>query len=491
MKTALHRIALAVLCAAMLVPSSGCGGEKSILDPSDPAHITIWHYYNGTQLIAFDNMVTAFNETVGKEQGVFVEASSEGSVNELAGKVLDTANGVAGAGELPNIFGAYPDTAYDVLMMDKVVDLADFMTPEEIAAYHPSFWEEGIIDGKAVIFPIAKSTEVLFMDENAWNEFAEATGETRPIGACLATWEGVAEAAEAYYEYTDGLTPDVAHDGKALLGIDSMANFLLVLLRQQGVDFMVNDGGHGKITYDEAALRRIWDIYYRPMADGRFAAVSRYRSDDMKTGVLMGFVGSNTGTSYFPSVVTFDDGAQKEASLTALPVPVMEGGEPWAVQQGAGMVITKSDERHEYASILFLKWLTEAERNLAFAVESAYLPVRSDALRGEAMNTMLGDMAESGDTLKVNTERVFRVALGEIDEYGMYYSPTFPGRFDIRGVLDELQPMAAQARADILERAAGGGDYDALIEAAAGDAAFEAWLASAREKIDAILAQFE
>ena len=46
-----------------------------------------------------------------------------------------------------------------------------------------------------------------------------------------------------------------------------------------------------------------------------------------------------------------------------------------AVQQGAGMVVTKSDEAREKAAVTFLKWFTAPEQNVRFAMSSGYLPV--------------------------------------------------------------------------------------------------------------------
>ena len=38
------------------------------LNPDKPISITIWHYYNGAQQVAFDELVNEFNESVGKER---------------------------------------------------------------------------------------------------------------------------------------------------------------------------------------------------------------------------------------------------------------------------------------------------------------------------------------------------------------------------------------------------------------------------------------
>ena len=42
------------------------------LDPNNPVSLTVWHYYNGAQQEAFDELVEEFNATTGKETGIYV-----------------------------------------------------------------------------------------------------------------------------------------------------------------------------------------------------------------------------------------------------------------------------------------------------------------------------------------------------------------------------------------------------------------------------------
>jgi len=80
------RLAAGALALSLL---SGCGAEKAAesktvtLDPSNPVSLTVWHYYNGAQQSAFDELVSEFNATVGKEKGIYVEGYSQGSVSDL------------------------------------------------------------------------------------------------------------------------------------------------------------------------------------------------------------------------------------------------------------------------------------------------------------------------------------------------------------------------------------------------------------------------
>lgn len=475
-KKALRTVAIALMAILLSGLLSGCQQEKKLLDPDNPVDLTVWHYYNSIQLTAFDNMVEEFNQTKGRELGIFVQSYSQGNVNELFNKVLDTANGIAGEGSLPDLFLAYTDSAYELKVVDRIVDLSQYMTEAEIAEYVDGFWQEGVIEGKPYVFPIAKSTELALMDELAWNRFVEASGYDKTLDEAFQTWEALVDAAQAYYSYTDGLTPEIPHDGKALFGIDSISNYALVGLKQLGVDFMKSENGKGVLNYDERALRTIWDTYVGSMARGYFAAEGRFSSDDTKTDIVMGFLGSSVGIGYFPDQITSEDGSQREAKLRALSIPYFEEGERYVVQQGAGMVVTKSDERRETAAVEFIKWLTDVERNVSFAVDSAYLPVKKAALEGEAIENTLQALEASGDDLSANTAIGFRVAIKELNEYGIYFAEPFIGRLQVRYLFDDLKDMARQMRADILAATESGTPYEEAIENACGDAAFARWL---------------
>ena len=61
------------LAVVMALGLSGCG-DKGPLDPKDPVSLTVWHYYNGSQQAAFDALVEEFNDTAGRERGVYVQS---------------------------------------------------------------------------------------------------------------------------------------------------------------------------------------------------------------------------------------------------------------------------------------------------------------------------------------------------------------------------------------------------------------------------------
>ena len=81
---------LALLCIIVLLLCTGCSSNNAA---PQPISITVWTYYNGTLLESFNTLVKTFNETVGKEKGIIVEAYSQGSVNELEASVMQSAEG--------------------------------------------------------------------------------------------------------------------------------------------------------------------------------------------------------------------------------------------------------------------------------------------------------------------------------------------------------------------------------------------------------------
>lgn len=162
-----HRKVVLCLLGATLAASlfSGCSGKKS-----DPVTVTVWTYYNGDQLDTFKDLTEKFNDTVGKKDGITVETKSLGTAENLEQNVLAAADGEVGASEVPNIFSAYSDTAYTMDQKDMLVDLSGYLTDKEKSEYVEEYLKEGDFsdDGSIKIFPVAKSTELLFFNDTDW-----------------------------------------------------------------------------------------------------------------------------------------------------------------------------------------------------------------------------------------------------------------------------------------------------------------------------------
>lgn len=466
------------LCAAALaLGCAGCGGSAGPEVPAKVTDIMVWTYYNGDQLESFTSLVDQFNEIVGAQKGIKVSTESQGSVNDLETSVMDSAEGKVGAAAMPNIFSAYADTAYALDQMGMVVDLAPCLTEEEKAQFVEGYLSEGGFgeDDSIKIFPVAKSTELLFLNDTDWQAFAAATGATYED---LSTMEGLVATAGKYYDWTDAQT-EVPDDGKALFGRDAMANYMLIGAKELGSTLFTVENGKMTVNLTEDVARKLWDNYYVPFVKGWFAGEGRFRSDDIKTGNVLAYVGSNSSATFFPKQVQVSDTESHEISLKVLPNPSFAGSEEVAVQQGAGMVVTKSTPEEEAACVTFLKWFTQPENNIQFAVGSGYLPVTHAADDVTAIENSGLDLTDSMKDVLAN-------AIDAVENHELYTPKPFEGGTDARKVLEySMSDLASADRAAVEEQLAAGvsaAEAEALYLT---DEYFENWYQSLCTKLSA------
>ena len=457
-----------------LMLTSGCA-TKLESAKKEPTVITVWTYYNGDQLESFNKLVDEFNNTIGKENGYQIESSSQGTVNDLEQNVMDAAEGKVGASDMPNIFAAYADTAYELDKKGLVVDIGQYLTDDEKKLYIDSFLEEGDFtgDGSIKIFPTAKSTEVLFLNDTDWAPFAEATGASYED---LETIEGVVKTAQSFYEWTDAQT-STPNDGKAFFGRDAMANYMLVGAKELGCTIFDVEDGSMKLNFDEEVARKLWDNYYVPYVKGYFASAGRFRSDDIKTGTIISCVGSTSSATFFPTKVLTSETESHDISVKVLPTPVFEDSEATVVQQGAGMVVTKTNEEQEKACVEFLKWFTQPKNNIAFSVGSGYLPVTYEA------NDMK-KIEENAPSISDSMKNILTVAVDSINTRQLYTTKAFSSGGSARPVLEyALSDLATADRQTVELRIASGESIEDAVAEFLSDEYFEQWYTETLEKL--------
>lgn len=486
-------VCLLIACALVL-SVAGCNAanksndsqKKEIsLDPKHPVTIHIWHYYNGAQQTAFNSLVKEFNTGIGKEKGIYVEGHSQGDVPTLEQSVRDSASDKVGSDELPEIFSSYADTAYEIEKAGKLADLSDYLSKEEIASYVDSYIDEGKIgqNGELRIFPVAKSSEIMMMNKTDWDKFAEATGASVDE---LGTIEGVCRVAEEYYNWTDSLTPDVPNDGKAFYGRDSIANLFVIGSMQLGEELFQVENGKGTLKAGRENMKKIWENYYVPYIKGYFYSYGKFRSDDVKIGELLAFTGSTTASMYFPDRVELETDSYP-IDYTVIPAPVFADGQAYAVQQGAGMVVTKTSEEKEFAAVEFLKWFTKAENNIRFACASGYLPVKKEALSKTKLDHVIKEQKLEIPE-KTYDSLVTSIALQENAK--MYTNKAFEGGYEARSILEHnLSDKASKDRAEVIKRLESGMDLEEACRDLVTEEAFEAWYESFTEALKGAVAE--
>lgn len=441
----IKKIALLLLMLTLIF--SGCKDNGP--SPANPVTLTLWHNFGGQMLKTMDSLVDEFNKTVGRENGITLNVTSITDSATIKEKLAMIAADDPGAPEMPDIATCYPQTAILLESKGLLARIDDYFTQKELDAYLPGFLNEGYISDHLYVFPFAKSTEVLFVNQTLFDEFSEATGVEMEQ---LATFEGVADAARKYYQWTDEKTPDITGDGKSFYKADSLFNIAQVGMAQLGDKFIENK----RLQLDNENYRRIWSFFMEPAVKGGFAIYPGYSSDLSKTGEIVCSSGSTAGILFYGDEITYPDNTTRKVEYTILPFPTFAGGEKIAIQRGSGMIVAKSTPVKERAAAIFLKWFTAPEQNMRFVASTGYLPVTHEAFE----NSITKEIASNENE---NIRKLLKAAITVHTENDFYIPPVF----------DEFDSLSKSYEIDIIQAAeTARNKYLQLLESAGSDAAY-------------------
>ena len=191
-------LSLLLLCT-LVFALSGCG-EKTLLNKKEPVSLSFWHVYGEQAGSPMDLLVQEFNRTVGQERGVQVQVTGMSSASQIGGYLKDAQSGGKDAQEMPDLFTCHIIDALE-LGEDNLVPWDEQFTPDELSDFIPGFLSDGTAeDGRLLIFPVSKSTQLLMCNGSGFDRFSAATG----VGyEDLATWEGFYDAAGRFYDWSD------------------------------------------------------------------------------------------------------------------------------------------------------------------------------------------------------------------------------------------------------------------------------------------------
>lgn len=408
------------LMAILLLCCTGCSG--SINKEGAPTTITVWHVYGGQTDSPLNDLIEEFNQTVGKERQINVQVTSVSNTNTIHELVLAAANKEPGASELPDLFISYPKTVTALQDDSILVDYRDYFSEDELSAFLPDFVEEGMVNDRLVVLPVAKSTEILYINKTLFDRFSQATGVTMED---LNTWEGLYKAAEIYAEWTDAQTPEVAGDAKSLFVHDYYFNYFQVGVESLGEDFFEGD----KLAFGPE-LRKAWEPLAQAALKGGIWLKGGYATESIRTGDSIVSVASSASILYYSDVVTYPDNTSEDITIISKPCPVFENGDKLVMQRGAGFCTVRSTPEREQAAVTFLKWLTEPTHNVEFVTKTGYMPVTKEAFENELPKAIEGLESEKYKSL-------YQAYLDTQRDYQFYVPPHLEAYLDLESTLEE------------------------------------------------------
>lgn len=347
----------------MLSLLTGCS-DKTELDSKNPVTLNMWHVYGEQADSPMNRLVEEFNLTLGKEKGIIINVSSMSSTAQIGEKLLSTQKGEAGSMEMPDLFFCHNNNAAE-LGTENLLNWQDIFTEDELDNYVPEFLEDGMVDESLSVFPISKSTHMLFISGTQFKRFSKATGITYDS---LSTWDGFLAAAEKYYEYSSG---------KPFCAFDYPIRAVELNAMEKGcTDFYTDDGWY---DFENESFKESWVQFAEAIAKGHIIVSDLYSNTQIMTGEVIAGIGSTASILYYNDTVTYPDNTSEPIDLQILPPPATEGGDLLVTQAGVGLCAYKTTDQKAEAAEVFARWLTDAERNLEFCVETGYMPVNKDS----------------------------------------------------------------------------------------------------------------
>ena len=400
----------------------------------EPVSLTMWHVYGEQASSPMDKLVDDFNETVGSKEGIIINVTATSNSAEIGEELLDSQAKKSGAKKMPDLFFCHSGNADD-LGIENLVDWEDYFTKEELKAYQEDFLDDGRVGNKLLVFPISKSTHMLYINGSMFARFSEATGLTYDD---LKTWDGFFEVAEKFYEWSDG---------KAFCAMDYILREIeLSALSEDPNLSLHNDGGW--YDKDNLSFKKNFDKFMKSLVEGHIIVSDLYANTQMMTGEVPAGISSSAAVLYYNDIVTYPDNTSEDMDLKVLPLPVNKNENKFDTLAGTGLCAYKTSEDKAKACAIFAKWLTESERNLDFATQTGYMPVKSDSYKKiSSMNFENKDYKELYNSLsKMQDDYKF---IGESYDYNKVSS--FYGKLRDR-------------QKSFVERYNKGEDLDKLIE---------------------------
>ena len=356
----LTAILMVFFCTALLF-ASGSSEDEGI--------VTIWHSNSGVIGNAFEDIIEEFNNTIGKDEGIEIEAIYQGSANDVLTKVKAAA--AADTSTLPDIAQLDATAALDMKNSEYLVLPADIGA--DTSAVMPSAIEALMSERGLLAVPFNASSLLFYYNKTLFDSLGLEPPETLDDFANIASKLGKKDANGNVTRYAFAGVPATYELG-AFIGAQKGLSYMVdeanghsgtprhVLFDKEGT--FANFLDHWKRLYDTGYLNNITSGVSTEFASGR-AATMLASSSNLST--VINTVGGRfeVGTAFVPKTdneatggVNIGGGALfsfrgSEAVKTVLEYLISENVQlEWAEKTGYIPVNTGLEDNPEYIAFI-------------------------------------------------------------------------------------------------------------------------------------------
>lgn len=364
---------LSMLVALLMVVTlvlSACGSTGPQLG-KEQVEISFWHTQTGGNATALDEMVAAFNNSVGKDKKITVKAEYQGNYTQLYQKVLAAIQ----ANTPPDLAVAYESQIADYMKAKAVVEFdawvkaLDKKTMDDIFPGYIETNKFPAYGNKMLSFPFTKSVAVMYTNE----DLLKAAGVRVPTidkSWTLAEFEDACkkvtkkDAAGKTTVWCLALTTDTSYFDMAVYALGGK---------------LLKDDNKGVVFNEGIALQ--WVELIDRLVKGGYAYLPQGYDwqNDFANGKVAVTFQSSTGVPFIRDIMT-DKGKKPEGFKWSLLLPPQaDPAKPKTVMFGANITVFKSTALKQAAAWEFIKWFTEPAQTVKWSIASSYMPIRKSA----------------------------------------------------------------------------------------------------------------
>ena len=340
-----------------------CNKRNTLLDPKKPTTLTMWHVYGEQVNSPMNDFIEQFNATIGKEKGIIINVTLMSNASQIGKKLKDAQTDKAGSKEMPDLFFCHSSDARS-LGANNLLNWSNYFSQSELNNFVPDFLSDGLVDDNLVVFPVSKSTYMLFIAGGVFDRFAVAKDVSL---SDLGTWKGFFSVAEKYYDWSGG---------KPFCAIDYLIRIAELCAISEGENISYKDGWYDA---NNPALIKAYDMFATSIAKGHIVVSDLYSNTQVMTGQTCAGIGSSASILYYNDEITYPDNTSEKMNLQVLPLPQQTGKQKVATQSGVGLCAYKTTDQKAEAATIFTRWFTEKQRNVDFVLSTGYMPVRTGA----------------------------------------------------------------------------------------------------------------
>lgn len=398
-----------IMAISSMATAVYAGDEKK-----EATEITFWHHMEGTNAVALETVCENFNESLGKEYGIHVTPSFQGT------NTAEKLNTLAQAEDWEN----FPDLCQVASAgIPAISDYELLVTPEEmyekgedIILERDSIIENNArtftYEGELCAMPFSNSTILLYYNKGLFEE-AGLDPENPP--------STIAELADAVDKLTVKDGEDVLTYG---LNVQVKRYQLVNWIGGQGEYNFIgdNEGGRAglmsKFTFgDDGTLMKFLDEWEKVIATGGYKPVEDNINEEFAMEISAMAIMSSARITKLEELI----GDSFEWGTAPLPKVSADDKGGTAVG-GSGVVMFDKDNEEELkASWIFQQYLGGEEAQYDFCTASGYIPMNKDLYETDKMKTYMEEnpqIVAAVDQLMAsnpNVQEPFDIVTGDVN----------------------------------------------------------------------------